>query len=77
VYAATLKHDVSSKVAIKVLDKKSMDTADLASLKNEVGVMQTIDHPNIVKYIETYNDERYLYLVMQMCEGGTLFDKVD
>jgi calcium-dependent protein kinase len=54
-----------------------MDTADLASLKNEVGVMQTIDHPNIVKYIETYNDERYLYLVMQMCEGGTLFDKVD
>ena len=39
VYAATLKHDSSCKVAIKVLDKKGMDSADLASLKNEVGVM--------------------------------------
>jgi serine/threonine protein kinase len=39
VYSATLKHDSSCKVAIKVLDKKGMDSADLASLKNEVGVM--------------------------------------
>ena len=39
--------------------------------------MQTIDHPNIVKYIESYSDQRFLYLVMQMCEGGTLFDSCE
>jgi len=77
VYSATLKRDPLVKVAIKVLDKKNMDNEDLQSLKHEVGVMQTIDHPNIVKYIESYSDERFLYLVMQMCEGGTLFDSYD
>ena len=33
-------------------------------------MMQNIDHPNIVKYYETYDDHKYLYIVMEMCEGG-------
>ena len=36
--------------------------------------MQTIDHPNIVKYLETYDDTRWIYLVMEKCQGGNLFD---
>ena len=35
-------------------------------------ILQVLDHPNIVKYYETYNDEKYLYLVMEYCEGGAL-----
>lgn len=38
--------------------------------------MQTVDHPNIVKYYETYDDLKYLYLVMELCPGGELIDKV-
>lgn len=38
--------------------------------------MQNVDHPNIVKYYETYEDEKYLYIVMEMCEGGEFGDKI-
>lgn len=52
----------------------AMDKADIISLHFEIGIMETIDHPNIVKYLETYDDKRFLYLVMQKCDGGCLFD---
>ena len=35
-----------------------------------------MDHPNIVKYYETYDDVKYQYLVMELCSGGELFDRV-
>jgi calcium-dependent protein kinase len=35
-----------------------------------------LDHPNIVKYYETYNDDKYIYLVMEYIGGGELFDKI-
>lgn len=74
VFEGTLTADPSCSVAIKVLDKKNMDSEDITALRFEIGIMETIDHPNIVKYLETYDDRRFLYLVMQKCEGGNLFD---
>jgi len=44
---------------------------------NEVAILQKLDHPNIVKYYETYEDIRFLYLVMQYCPHGELFDSFD
>ena len=41
-----------------------------------MGILQTLDHPNIVKYYETYDDVKYIYLVMELCSGGELLDKV-
>lgn len=38
--------------------------------------MQTVDHPNIVKYYETYDDVKFIYLVMELCPQGELFDKI-
>ena len=39
--------------------------------------MQQVDHPNIVRYYETYNDKKYIYLVMELCTGGDLFKCID
>ena len=35
-----------------------------------------MDHPNIVRYYETYDDEKYMYFVMEYCPGVELFDKI-
>lgn len=35
-----------------------------------------MDHPNIIKLIETYEDETAIYLVMELCEGGELYDRL-
>lgn len=44
----------------------------MKSLQNEVAIMQHIDHPNIVKYFETYEESDHIYLCMELCEGGEL-----
>ena len=37
--------------------------------------MQQVDHPNIVKYYETYEDKKFIYLCMELMTGGELIDK--
>ena len=68
VYAAVNRHDKNFQVAIKVLDKEMM-SYDLDQIVHEVGSLNKLDHPNIVKYFETYNDSKYIYLVMELVSG--------
>ena len=42
----------------------------------EVAILHSLDHPNIVKYYETYNDQKYIYLVMEYVTGTQLFEKI-
>ena len=37
--------------------------------------MQEVDHPNIVKYYETYYDKDSVYLCMELCTGGDFLEK--
>ncbi len=55
VFLTKNKHNEDFKVAIKVLDKvKLRDNIDC--IMEEVAILHSLDHPNIVKYYETYND---------------------
>lgn len=72
VFIATNKKDPTIRLAIKKISKKGMKDADLRGLQNEVAIMQHIDHPNIVKYFETYEEPETIYLCMELCEGGEL-----
>ena len=38
--------------------------------------MIQMDHPNIIKLYEVYEDNRYIYLIMEECSGGELFDRI-
>lgn len=67
--------DSSFKVAIKVLNKAKLKD-NIEAIKEEVGILTKLDHPNIVKYYETYDDAKYMYLVMEYCNGGELFEKI-
>ena len=53
-----------------------MHQEELNDIKQEVMMLQNLDHPHIVKYYESYDDSKYFYLVMEYCPGGELFSKI-
>jgi len=38
--------------------------------------LRSCDHPNIIKLYEIYESGDYIYLVMELLEGGELFDLI-
>ena len=35
-----------------------------------------MDHPNIIKFHESYIDKKYIHIVMELAEGGELYDRI-
>lgn len=64
--------------ACKSISKKKLRTAvDVEDVRREVAIMSTLpEHPNIVKLRATYEDNEAVHLVMELCEGGELFDRI-
>merc|ERR1719454_813507 len=60
--------------ALKSIAKAKVKDAD--RFKQEIAIMKIMDHPNIIKLFETFEDHRNIYLVMEMCTGGELFDRI-
>ena len=75
VFLTSNKHDKRLKVAIKVMNKIKLKE-HLDAIHEEVAILNKLDHPNIVKYFETYVDDKYIYLVMEHIDGGELMDKI-
>jgi calcium-dependent protein kinase len=69
------KHNKDHWVAIKVMNKDKL-AEHIDAIEAEVEILTKLDHPNIVKYYETYIDEKFIYLVMEYIGGGELFDKI-
>ena len=58
--------------ALKEISKKSMNVSEESKeeIKNEIEVLKNIDHPNIMKIFEFFEDENNIYLVNEFCGGG-------
>jgi len=41
---------------------------------NEINMLITVDHPNILKYYERFEDKHNYYIVTEFCEGGELIN---
>jgi calcium-dependent protein kinase len=61
------------KFAIKTIKKETMPKDLFSFLIDEVKIISKMDHPNIVKYYETYEDEYYIHIVMEYLHGEDLF----
>jgi calcium-dependent protein kinase len=60
--------------AIKTISKSQVKNIERFRL--EISIMKQMDHPNIIKLFETFEDHRNIYLVMELCTGGELFDRI-
>ncbi|CAM9248184.1 unnamed protein product [Ascophyllum nodosum] len=65
-----------TKWAIKIIKKTSLSKEDEEGLRTEVKILEAMDHPNIVKLNQVFDCESHLYMVMELCTGGELFDRI-
>ena len=60
--------------AIKVMNVDNVTSYYLRKLHTEISVLKSIDHPNIIKLHEVYFGRHSVYLIMDHCKGGELFE---
>ena len=53
-----------------------MDKEADEMFRTEVATLKVLDHPNILKLYEVFEDKKKYLLVMEMCIGGELFDEI-
>jgi len=70
-----LNKDKNKKFAVKSIKIESI-MSELKLIENELDILRQVDHPNIIKYYETYNDGEYLHIVTELCNGGELFERI-
>mmetsp|Transcript_31223 Transcript_31223/g.45610 ORF Transcript_31223/g.45610 Transcript_31223/m.45610 type:complete len:512 (-) Transcript_31223:284-1819(-) len=84
VYACTRKprdesrHDVAEKYALKAINLKmaasgGSSSSTLKEIRAEIECLKDLDHPYIVKCIETFEHGGNVFIVMERCFGGDLF----
>lgn len=50
--------------------RRKLTEEDKVGLQNEIDILKQVDHPNIVKLFDIYEDDKYFFLVMELMQGG-------
>jgi calcium-dependent protein kinase len=45
-------------------------------LQKEIELLRKLDHPNVLRLYESFEDGKTVYLVMELCKGGDLFERI-
>lgn len=59
-------------VAIKVFEKKDLTKIDSLLILNEIQILKTCKHKNILSYIDNFEDDEYIYILSEFMEGNDL-----
>lgn len=74
--------EVSSATHRENGQQRAIKTIARSKIKNwerflaEVKILQQLDHPNVIKLYEYFEDKKNVYLVTELCTGGELFDRI-
>ncbi|KAK2995891.1 hypothetical protein RJ640_028299 [Escallonia rubra] len=65
-------------VAVKIISKAKMTTAiSIEDVRREVKILKALSgHKNLVKFYDAFEDAHNVYVVMELCEGGELLDRI-
>lgn len=75
---AVMKENRGEVRAVKMIecDKDDSEWSNKAMFVREVTLLQQINHENIIRYYDFYEDMHFLYVVMELCRGGEVFGKI-
>lgn len=62
--------------AVKIVTKSKLTREDDLALKDEIGILRTVNHPNIIKLYDVFDEVDHYYLVTELMRGGELFDRI-
>ncbi|OCT99636.1 serine/threonine-protein kinase Nek1 isoform X1 [Xenopus laevis] len=62
---------------IKEIGISKMSSKEREESRREVAVLANMKHPNIVQYQESFEENGCLYIVMDYCEGGDLYKRIN
>jgi len=62
--------------AVKYVLKDKLSVEDENALKDEIEILQTLKHENIIHLKDHYNERDNYYLVTELMSGGELFDRI-
>uniref|UniRef100_A0A7N8XEN7 Serine/threonine-protein kinase BRSK2-like n=1 Tax=Mastacembelus armatus TaxID=205130 RepID=A0A7N8XEN7_9TELE len=62
------------KVAIKIVNREKLSESVLMKVEREIAILKLIEHPHVLKLYDVYENNKYLYLVLEHVSGGELFD---
>nr|XP_017246286.1 PREDICTED: calcium-dependent protein kinase 24-like [Daucus carota subsp. sativus] len=73
-----MKIETGEKMACKKISKEKLRTEiDVQDVRREVDIMRRLpSHPNIISFKDVFEDKEAIYLVMELCKGGELFDRI-
>ena len=67
---ATKINSDDEEYAVKMINLESINMDDMIAIGNEIEILTQIDHPNVIKLFELYQDDEYIYMIMEMMKGG-------
>lgn len=62
--------------AVKIVTKSKLTAEDEAALKDEISVLKELNHPNIIRLYDVFEETDYYFLVTEKMMGGELFDRI-
>lgn len=62
--------------AAKIVTKAKLTREDDLALRDEIGILRALRHPNIIKLYDVFEEPEYYYLVTELMRGGELFDRI-
>lgn len=65
----------AGKVAVKIILKKNV-RGNEKMVYDELEMLQALDHPNIVHFVDWFESKDKFYIVTQLATGGELFDRI-
>jgi len=62
--------------AVKVLQKAYLNPQQRKAIIEEVEILKSLSHPNILKIFEVFEDNISINIITELCTGGELFDRI-
>jgi calcium-dependent protein kinase len=71
-----IHRDTNEARAVKIFRKEMATESSKNKLMQEINILRSLDHPNIIRVYEFFEETKKFYIVMEQCNGGELFEEI-